>query len=310
MGFTPIDDAVMRRTDLSFGAKCVYSRLLRYSQGGRCNPSLKTLGRELGISRDQARYYIRQLKKARCLKVTTGLGRTHTSYYSIEPLEKVVTLPPFSNGKGGKVAWFSSAGKGGNFAPEKVVKLPPKDTNIGNNEKQKKPAATATVPDDWGKSLAAIREHYPTTSVETFFRLVNDRARSAGFTDDELAQGIREHGRGIRMRHLEINPILFGLKVMDAISVERQLSPKPVTVRDDGADQPPQHEPSIELSRSGVCPTHKHEVVWTPKRGEHLCVNCRPPPEGLGDEAERRVSEWWRNEDQLPEELRATQQRL
>ena len=90
----------LRRPDLSFGAKCMYARLLRYSQGGRCNPSLKTLGRELGISRDQARYYVGQLEKAGFLKVTTGLGRTHTSNYSIEPPEKVAKLPL---GKGAKL---------------------------------------------------------------------------------------------------------------------------------------------------------------------------------------------------------------
>ena len=150
----------------------------------------------------------------------------------------------------------------------------------------------------------------------------NDRAKPAGFTDDELAQGINDHGRNIRIRHPEANPILFGLKVMDEISLQRQFRPKSSTFRDVGAEadsmengsyygksvprlQRPPNEPSIELSKKGKCPTHKHEVVWTPKQGEYLCVDCHPPPEGLADESKRRVSEWLRNEEQLQEELRS-----
>ena len=42
VSFTPIDDGLMRRPDLKFGAKCLFGRLKRYAhKSGKCYPSFR-----------------------------------------------------------------------------------------------------------------------------------------------------------------------------------------------------------------------------------------------------------------------------
>ena len=103
--FTPIRDFIMRRSDLTFGAKCLLGRLERYAQGGKCNPSLPTLGGELAISADQAKRYIVQLKNAGLVRSeTVGRGRGNsTNYVLCSMKEKGATLLGFLHRKKGAI---------------------------------------------------------------------------------------------------------------------------------------------------------------------------------------------------------------
>jgi Helix-turn-helix domain len=59
-----IPDAVARCTDLSAGAKLAYGRLVRYAgSNGRCHPSKRVLGREIGVGERQAQKYIAELQQ-------------------------------------------------------------------------------------------------------------------------------------------------------------------------------------------------------------------------------------------------------
>ena len=58
-----IPEALVRWDQISPGAKLCYGRLARYAgKTGRCFPSTKTLAAELGITKDQARRYLYELR--------------------------------------------------------------------------------------------------------------------------------------------------------------------------------------------------------------------------------------------------------
>ena len=169
-------------------------------------------------------------------------------------------------------------------------------------------ASAAALTDGWGKSFQKLKQSFPTISVKVFFRLV-EKVKFAGFTDDELAAGIEEHGGRILSLNTfnletKINPITFGLKVIDAIKASarsqdslRRLTTASAETR--AEFEPPRHEPSIGLSIVGLCPKHKHEVVWIPVRGEEVCVECTEPPGELAAEAKERVARWFEDEKEI-----------
>ncbi len=65
-----VPEAIVRCRELLPGAKLCYGRLVRYAgEDGRCDPSLATLGRELGVSRDQAKRYMRELAAKSLIRV-------------------------------------------------------------------------------------------------------------------------------------------------------------------------------------------------------------------------------------------------
>ena len=68
--FTPVPDSIMRRGDLTFGAKCLFGRLNRYAfKTGKCYPSLPTLASELGTSVDSVKRFRAQLTEAGLVSV-------------------------------------------------------------------------------------------------------------------------------------------------------------------------------------------------------------------------------------------------
>ena len=206
--YTPIGDKIMRRRDLSFGAKCTYARLCRYAdESGRCYPSLETLGSKLGISDSQARRYVRELQKVGIVKaVKVGIGRGHSTNYVVESPEKVAKMPPFRERKGGNRAGFSARQKGGNHAAEKVAmmldqkvaKMPAKET-IGRDkgrEKQKKNAAAAQ-PDDWLNTWKVLKDLFPTRVLVPFGGcnwMIRSQIEPQRFTSRTL-QGGRDRDR-------------------------------------------------------------------------------------------------------------------
>lgn len=64
---------LLERSELSPGAKLCYARLARYAgPRGVAFPRLDTLGRDLGVSRDQAKRYIRELVRCRLIRAERG----------------------------------------------------------------------------------------------------------------------------------------------------------------------------------------------------------------------------------------------
>ena len=120
--FTPIPDAIMRRRDLSLGARILYGRLRRYGMGGRCNPSVETLALELAKSPRQVQRYLRQLERVKLINTKKGRGRTKTSNYTVLlPEKKVANVSPFRGSNPlPKVTDVSS---------KKVTSVSPKETS-------------------------------------------------------------------------------------------------------------------------------------------------------------------------------------
>ena len=78
-----VPEALVKWPGLSPGAKLAYGRLVRYAgEDGKCYPSLGTLGRELGTSRQQAKRYVQELIAGGLIRVkprTTDAGDSDTS---------------------------------------------------------------------------------------------------------------------------------------------------------------------------------------------------------------------------------------
>ena len=76
-----IPEGLARSTSISAGAKLVWGRLARYAgENGRCYPTMKTLGSEIGVGERQAQKYIVELEKAKLIRrVRRFVGRAQTS---------------------------------------------------------------------------------------------------------------------------------------------------------------------------------------------------------------------------------------
>jgi hypothetical protein len=87
-GFTQIPNAILRRPDVTPGAKLTYMALLSYAwQKGSCFPGQDTLADDLGVSKRSVVTYLQQLQDAGLLHVKRrGLGQTN-----------IYTLPRFSS---------------------------------------------------------------------------------------------------------------------------------------------------------------------------------------------------------------------
>ncbi len=79
--FTKIDDELLGRSDLSAGAKLLFSRLVRYQLGG-INPSQARLAEKLGEHRTQIRRWLEELK-ARGLVVDDEAARGKRNRYAL-----------------------------------------------------------------------------------------------------------------------------------------------------------------------------------------------------------------------------------
>src|SRR4051794_39338921 len=75
---SPIPEAISRYRSLSPGAKLIYGRLCRYAgEDGKAYPSVGTLGDECGLSGNQARRYIRELKAVKLIETKACSGGTN-----------------------------------------------------------------------------------------------------------------------------------------------------------------------------------------------------------------------------------------
>jgi hypothetical protein len=78
-GWTNIPNTILRRADVSPGAKLTYVMLLSYAhQKGSCFPGQVTLARDLGAGERSVRRYLQELESMRLLQVQRrGLGKTN-----------------------------------------------------------------------------------------------------------------------------------------------------------------------------------------------------------------------------------------
>ena len=82
--FAPIPNEILRRTDLSHGAKLCCARLIQYAgKDGRAFPKLATLGEELGCSPRNAQRFLAELESHRLITIQQR-GRGQSNIYSIE----------------------------------------------------------------------------------------------------------------------------------------------------------------------------------------------------------------------------------
>jgi len=64
-----IPEALARCTSISTGAKIAWGRLARYAgQDGRCYPTMRTLGKEIGVGERQAQKYVAELERNKLLR--------------------------------------------------------------------------------------------------------------------------------------------------------------------------------------------------------------------------------------------------
>ncbi len=202
--FTPIPDFIMRRRDLTHGAKCLWGRLDRYAQkNGKCYPSLPTLATELGTSIDSVRRFIVQLKNAGLIRVAkAGLGRGNsTNYVLCDTPERVAETPPFEEpGKGGRNTTFSRSEKGSKSATEKVARVrlekvansPSKETIVGRKKQEKRQVEPnvktngnyqATVADAEALRRLMFEHTRKTETVETALSWLRPARRADGWAD-------------------------------------------------------------------------------------------------------------------------------
>src|SRR5260370_14205433 len=76
-----IPEGLARCSSISAGAKIGWGQLARYAgEDGRCYPTVKTLGCEIGVGPRQAQKYISELEKARLIRrVERFANRAQTS---------------------------------------------------------------------------------------------------------------------------------------------------------------------------------------------------------------------------------------
>src|ERR687884_1242793 len=77
--WTSIPNTILRRTDVSPGAKLTYVMLLTYAyQKGSCFPGQETVARDMGVSRRSVVTYLKELQAVGLLLVKRrGLGKTN-----------------------------------------------------------------------------------------------------------------------------------------------------------------------------------------------------------------------------------------
>jgi biotin operon repressor len=160
-GFTQIPNAILRRPNLSTGAKLTYMVLLSYAwQKDNCYPGQDTLAADMGVSNRSVITYLQQLQEAGLLYVKRrGLGKTNLYF-----------LPRF-NARGEN----SSLYRNENFAHQEVKKLAApevqklqlkktqrKSTSIPNNK------ITQTGNNDPGEHLRVSAERVGTDWTHFF----------------------------------------------------------------------------------------------------------------------------------------------
>lgn len=73
-----VPNSLMRARDLSHGAKLCFGRLCQHAgEDGKCSPSYATLGKNLGVSRQSAMKYVKELVDYGLIKIKHNTGDTN-----------------------------------------------------------------------------------------------------------------------------------------------------------------------------------------------------------------------------------------
>lgn len=95
--YAPLFNWLLRRSDISSGAKLCYARIVQY-----CNvnaiawPSILTLAKETGSSKRQTIRYIKELEKNKLLKIERSAGRRN-SFLPVTDMSPVPDVSPVPN---------------------------------------------------------------------------------------------------------------------------------------------------------------------------------------------------------------------
>lgn len=82
-GFTAVPNVILKRTDLSPGAKLCYIMLLTYAwDEGSCYPGQQRLAADMGVTDRSVRTYLRELETAR-LVISAHRGQGFTNVYTL-----------------------------------------------------------------------------------------------------------------------------------------------------------------------------------------------------------------------------------
>jgi len=78
-GFTQVPNFILMNATLSVGAKLTYAMLLKYAwYDKKCFPGQQTLAKDMGASDRSVRNYLKELEKARFIKIVQrGLGKVN-----------------------------------------------------------------------------------------------------------------------------------------------------------------------------------------------------------------------------------------
>ncbi len=177
-----------RSSSLSAGAKLAYGRLVLFNgEGGHCYPSLATLGREIGISRDQAKRYVRELRNAHLIRLvsrTTAVGDPDTSevvflWHSLFEEEGVGAEMPLGSGTNAPtVAAEVLGGVGAHLPPKRIQLKRVKEMNnsfdhwfnefwemyprkVAKSTAHKEAKAKATTPEKQSQILEGLKVQLP-----------------------------------------------------------------------------------------------------------------------------------------------------
>lgn len=89
-GFTQVPNTILRASNLSPGAKLAYTMLLSYAwENDFCFPGQETLAQDIGVTRQSANTYIKELSTKGYIKVTRQ-GFNKPNLYEVNLKAKVL----------------------------------------------------------------------------------------------------------------------------------------------------------------------------------------------------------------------------
>ncbi len=174
-GFTQIPNAILRRPDVTPGAKLTYMALLSYAwQKGSCFPGQDTLADDLGVSKRSVVTYLQQLQEAGLLHVKRrGLGQTN-----------VYTLPRFPSGA--SHGFTSGSAKSALLEVQNLSPLEVQNLHRKKTQREKDPDQE----DEEYSNERNKRSLHKTTDLSQR----NDELRSQSFVDNSRSRGAAAEG--------------------------------------------------------------------------------------------------------------------